>query len=176
MTCRECRAVAAPADALRVINRPKAKKKRIAFAPVNLPLGERSAPYRKPQLSGCRTNQPDCWRSRRSLGRQGDVMGVYTFPTREQACELRPRIPARSGNHQTSTEYPLPAATRIRPLPSTSCGDRRQRRSMNSNATCGASQCSEVRGYPYKRSHLVALRATKITASDPPSTWWPGGR
>ena len=23
--------------------------------------------------------------------------------------------------------------------------------------------CSEVRGYPYKRSHLVALRATKIT-------------
>ena len=37
-------------------------------------------------------------------------------------------------------------------------------------------QCSEVRGYLYKRSHLVALRATKITASDPPSTWWPGER
>ena len=36
--------------------------------------------------------------------------------------------------------------------------------------------CSEVRGYPYKRSHLVALRTTKITASDPPSTWWPGER
>ena len=36
--------------------------------------------------------------------------------------------------------------------------------------------CSEVRGYPYKRSHLVALRATKISASDPPSTWWPGER
>ena len=33
--------------------------------------------------------------------------------------------------------------------------------------------CSEVRGYPYKRSHLVALRVGKITASDPPSTWWP---
>jgi hypothetical protein len=32
------------------------------------------------------------------------------------------------------------------------------------------------RGYAYKRSHLVALRATKITASDPPSTWWPGER
>jgi hypothetical protein len=31
-------------------------------------------------------------------------------------------------------------------------------------------------GYPYKRSHLVALRATKITASDPPSHWWPGER
>ena len=27
---------------------------------------------------------------------------------------------------------------------------------------------------PYKRSHLVALRSTKITASDPLSTWWPG--
>ena len=37
-------------------------------------------------------------------------------------------------------------------------------------------QCSEVRGYPYKRSHLVTLRATKITVSDPPSTWWPGER
>ena len=36
--------------------------------------------------------------------------------------------------------------------------------------------CSQVRGYPFKRSHLVALRATKISASDPPSTWWPGER
>src|SRR5215813_4182444 len=36
--------------------------------------------------------------------------------------------------------------------------------------------CSQLRGYPYKRSHLVALRATRITASDPPSTWWPGER
>ena len=36
--------------------------------------------------------------------------------------------------------------------------------------------CSEVRGYAYKRSHLVALRVGKITASDPPSTWWPGER
>src|SRR3954468_21382613 len=34
--------------------------------------------------------------------------------------------------------------------------------------------CSKVRGYPYKRSHLVALRAIKISASDPPSTWWSG--
>ena len=34
--------------------------------------------------------------------------------------------------------------------------------------------CSDVRRYPYKRSHLVALRTTKISASDPPSTWWPG--
>jgi hypothetical protein len=36
--------------------------------------------------------------------------------------------------------------------------------------------CSQLRGHPYKRSHLVALRATKISASDPPSTWWPGER
>ena len=35
---------------------------------------------------------------------------------------------------------------------------------------------SQVRGYPYKRSHLVALRPTKISANDPPSTWWPGER
>jgi hypothetical protein len=27
-----------------------------------------------------------------------------------------------------------------------------------------------------RRSHLVALRTTKITVSDPPSTWWPGER
>src|SRR5215475_14607145 len=30
-------------------------------------------------------------------------------------------------------------------------------------------QCSELQGYPFKRSHLVALRATKISANDPPS-------
>jgi hypothetical protein len=37
-------------------------------------------------------------------------------------------------------------------------------------------ECSRVRGYPYKRSHFVALRQTKISASDPASTWWPGER
>jgi hypothetical protein len=36
--------------------------------------------------------------------------------------------------------------------------------------------CSLVRRYPYKRSHLVALRPTKISASEPASTWWPGER
>jgi hypothetical protein len=34
--------------------------------------------------------------------------------------------------------------------------------------------CSQVRGYPYKRSHLVALRSTKISATDPST--WPGER
>ena len=37
-------------------------------------------------------------------------------------------------------------------------------------------QCSEVRRYPHKRSHLIALRPTKISADDPPSTGWPGER
>ena len=36
--------------------------------------------------------------------------------------------------------------------------------------------CSRLQGRPYKRSHLVALRSTKISASYPASTWWPGER
>ncbi|WP_036007625.1 hypothetical protein [Bradyrhizobium yuanmingense] len=36
--------------------------------------------------------------------------------------------------------------------------------------------CSRVRRYPYKRSELVALRPTRISASQPPTTWWPGER
>ena len=35
--------------------------------------------------------------------------------------------------------------------------------------------CSEVRGYPYKRSHLVVLRRTKISASDPAVVLVAGG-
>jgi len=37
-------------------------------------------------------------------------------------------------------------------------------------------QCSERQGRPYKRSHLVALRTNKISASEPASVWWPGER
>jgi len=37
-------------------------------------------------------------------------------------------------------------------------------------------ECSALRRYPFKRSHLVALRTTKISASDPRSTWRPGKR
>jgi len=40
----------------------------------------------------------------------------------------------------------------------------------------GCQDCSQVRGYPYKRSHLVAVRQRKISASDLPTTWWPGER
>jgi hypothetical protein len=36
--------------------------------------------------------------------------------------------------------------------------------------------CSELNGRPFKRSHLVALRATKISATHPASVWWPGER
>jgi hypothetical protein len=36
--------------------------------------------------------------------------------------------------------------------------------------------CSQVRGYAYKRSHLVALRHRKISASELLSKWWPGER
>jgi hypothetical protein len=36
--------------------------------------------------------------------------------------------------------------------------------------------CSEVRPYLYKRSHLIALRPTKMSARDPRSTRWPGER
>jgi hypothetical protein len=36
--------------------------------------------------------------------------------------------------------------------------------------------CSQLRGCAYKRGHLIALRPTKISADDPPSTWWPGER
>jgi hypothetical protein len=36
--------------------------------------------------------------------------------------------------------------------------------------------CSELQGRPLKRSHLVALRPTKISANNPASIWWPGER
>ncbi|MGJ5177182.1 hypothetical protein ACQR16_00890 [Bradyrhizobium oligotrophicum] len=36
--------------------------------------------------------------------------------------------------------------------------------------------CSRLRGHPYKRSALVALRETRISAVHPASTWWPGER
>jgi hypothetical protein len=66
-------------------------------------------------------------------------------------------------------------ATRTRQCRWISCGDRSQRDpQLERYMRC--KDCSQVRGYPFKRSHLVALRATKISASDPPSTWWPGER
>ena len=36
--------------------------------------------------------------------------------------------------------------------------------------------CSRLQGRPYKRSHLIALRPTKISVDDPASIWWPGER
>lgn len=52
----------------------------------------------------------------------------------------------------------------------------RQRPFTRLSNTCRCKDCSQVRGYAYKRSHLVALRSTKISPIDPPSTWWPGER
>jgi hypothetical protein len=42
--------------------------------------------------------------------------------------------------------------------------------------TCAARIAPQLQGRPYKRSHLVALRTSKISASDPASSWWPGER
>ena len=36
--------------------------------------------------------------------------------------------------------------------------------------------CSRLQGRPYKRSHLIALGQTKISADEPASTWCPGER
>ena len=36
--------------------------------------------------------------------------------------------------------------------------------------------CSRLQGRPFKRSHLVAVRQTKISANDPASTLFPGER
>ncbi|GIQ76214.1 hypothetical protein [Bradyrhizobium sp. RD5-C2] len=36
--------------------------------------------------------------------------------------------------------------------------------------------CSQARGHAYRRSCLVALRPTKISAGHPSSIWWPGER
>jgi len=37
-------------------------------------------------------------------------------------------------------------------------------------------ECSRQQRHPFKRGHLVALRTSKISAMNPPSTWWPGER
>ena len=34
--------------------------------------------------------------------------------------------------------------------------------------------CSEMRGYAYKRGHLVRLRRTNITTGEDDETWYPG--
>jgi hypothetical protein len=58
MTCRECCAGAALADAQRVINRPKAKKERIAFAPMNCrangPGWDEPGPFLRAAGGGCK--------------------------------------------------------------------------------------------------------------------------
>lgn len=36
--------------------------------------------------------------------------------------------------------------------------------------------CTRASGFPFRRSHLVAMRTNKISAANPPSVWWPGER
>ena len=67
------------------------------------------------------------------------------------------------------------AATRTKPWRSTSCGDQRQRRSMNLSDTCGA-RIAQRFGRSVQAQPSGGAANTKITASDPPSTWWPGER
>ena len=66
MTCRECRAGAALADAQRVINRPKAKKERIAFIPMNRANGpgwDEPGPFLQAAGGGCKLPAVDHVRS-----------------------------------------------------------------------------------------------------------------
>src|SRR6478735_7644619 len=67
----------------------------------------------------------EAW-NKRMLGFQGPGTAVARARRRDQrrVCLSRSEMPW--------------LRTPTRPLPSTSCGDRRQRRSMNWNATCGA--------------------------------------
>jgi hypothetical protein len=53
---------------------------------------------------------------------------------------------------------------------------RRSKTTPSSIATCACRDCSALRSYPYKRSHLMALPTAKISAADPPLIWWPGER
>ena len=57
-----------------------------------------------------------------------------------------------------------------------SSAGQRRRRFMSWSATLRCRDCSRLPGSLYKRSQLVAMRPTKIPASDPPSTWGPGER
>lgn len=52
-------------------------------------------------------------------------------------------------------------ATRTRLLLLTSCGDRRTPSVHEPERYMRCKDCSQVRSYPFKRSHLVALRATR---------------
>jgi hypothetical protein len=45
---------------------------------------------------------------------------------------------------------------------------------VRESATCVVKTARRSAAIRHKRSHLVALRRTKISASDPASTWWPG--
>jgi hypothetical protein len=98
----------------------------------------------------------EAW-NKRMLGFQGPAQPSPAFGDAE--CRLpvpRSEVP-RCNTHQTVALNTVrrPKATPIHEL----------ERSMRCR------DCSQVGRYPYKRSHLVALRPNKISASDPPSKW-----
>ena len=43
---------------------------------------------------------------------------------------------------------------------------------IHANDTCAVRNARKSAATLYKRSHLVALRPTKISANEPPTTWW----
>jgi hypothetical protein len=48
------------------------------------------------------------------------------------------------------------------------------RKACNWNSLGAGGACSEQRGYPYKRGHLVRLRRSKVTTKDDGEPWYPG--
>ena len=64
--------------------------------------------------------------------------GISACSTFKDRRSLRPRWATPSMPGTATSKSAALAATPTRPSPSTSCGDRRQRRSMNWNATCAA--------------------------------------
>ena len=87
-----------------------------------------------------------------------------------------PAQPSPSLGGALNAGYAASAAIRIKLWRWTSCAAPKAMPIHELERYMRCKDCSQVRGYPYKRSHLVALRPSKISALDPPSTWWLGER
>src|ERR1700682_4742031 len=99
------------------------------------------------------------------------MAGIPGCPSRSRWLRTRQRNPTRI--HKANIEVrPKPPSRELGSRPSGRLWRLRHNTELERYMRC--KDCSEVRGYSYKRSHLVALRPTKISANDPPSRWWPG--
>jgi hypothetical protein len=85
------------------------------------------------------------------------------------ACPALPTLGDALNAGYLYLEVNASAATPIRPWRLTSCAGERRRRIHELERYMRCRHCSELQGYPFKRSHLIALRTTKISASDRPS-------